>query len=137
MYGSWLALKKSLLFSLPFFMSLPVFTESALILRSKTPVVTSVDGNTSVASHFSKLPSMATDALTANLTERASGVMTKTGPWARTAETPEKSKNKAIVRNLFMGPPLEREIFPHRHAPKWVRKANSLPGAMELLKPNR
>src|SRR5580693_7327559 len=39
---------------------------------SKTPVVTSVDGNVSVASHWSNLPSRATDACTLNFIELSS-----------------------------------------------------------------
>src|SRR5271167_5119131 len=46
---------------------------------SNTPVVTSGDVNVRVASHLSKLPSIATDAFTKNLTVLASGVITKTG----------------------------------------------------------
>src|ERR1700689_761335 len=82
MYGSWLALKKSWLFNLLSFMPLPIFTESAEILISRTPEVTSVDGKVSVASHWLNLPSMATEAFTKNLTSLSSGVMVKTGPWA-------------------------------------------------------
>src|SRR5271169_1961399 len=50
---------------------------------SKTPVVTSVDVKARVASHLSKVPFMATDAFTANLTELSSVVNLKTGTWAR------------------------------------------------------
>jgi hypothetical protein len=48
-------------------------------LTSKTPVVTSGDLNAKVASHLSKVPSIATDAFTANLIVLAAGVITKTG----------------------------------------------------------
>src|SRR6202044_2273312 len=82
MYGSSLALKKTLLFNLLSFMPPPVFTESAEILRSSTPEVTSVDGKVSVASHLLNLPSMATEAFTKNLTSLCSGVTVKTGTWS-------------------------------------------------------
>jgi len=62
--GSCLTLKKSLLFNLPSFIPLPVFTLSAWILMSKTPVVTSGDVKVIAASHLSKVPSIATDAFT-------------------------------------------------------------------------
>src|SRR5882724_5872712 len=74
--------KKSLLFSLPSFMPLPVFTLSAWILTSKTAVVTSGDVNVRVASHLSKVQSIATDAFTKNLIELSSGVTTDTGTCA-------------------------------------------------------
>src|ERR1700679_2989793 len=95
MYGSSLALKKSLLFNLLSFMPLPVFTESAEILRSSTPEVTSVDGKVSVASHLLNLPSMATEAFTKNLTSLSSGVMVKTGPcaWANDNSADAKRQN--------------------------------------------
>jgi hypothetical protein len=66
-------------FSLPSFMPLPVFTRSAGILMSKTPVQTSGDVNVSAASHLSKLPLIATEALAKNLIELSSGVIAKTG----------------------------------------------------------
>src|SRR5579864_6447796 len=50
---------------------------------SKTPVDTSVDAKVKEASHLSKVPFMATDAFTANLTELSSVVNLKTGTWAR------------------------------------------------------
>ena len=46
---------------------------------SKTPVDTSVELNVSVASHFSKVPLIATEASTSNLTELSTGVIVKTG----------------------------------------------------------
>jgi hypothetical protein len=48
----------------------------------KTPVVTSVEVTVKVASHFSNLPSRATDAFTKNLMELSSGVTAKTGTCA-------------------------------------------------------
>jgi|HubBroStandDraft_6_1064221.scaffolds.fasta_scaffold147636_1 hypothetical protein len=50
---------------------------------SSMPDVTSVDEKVSVASHLLNLPSMATEALTKNLTSLSSGVIVKTGAWAR------------------------------------------------------
>src|SRR5277367_1864580 len=82
MNGLFATSKKSLPFSLPFFMPLPVSTEAASILRSKTPVVTSVDGNVRVASHLLNVPLIATDASTSNLTVLCTGVISYTGPCA-------------------------------------------------------
>src|ERR1700685_2315257 len=100
MYGSSLALKKSLLFNLLSFMPLPVSTESAEILTSSAPEVTSVDGKVSVASHLLNLPSMATEAFTKNLTSLSSGVMVKTGPCARANDgnTADAKRQKTINR---------------------------------------
>src|SRR5271165_7417012 len=82
MYGSSLALKKSLLFSFSSFMPLPVSTEAAWILMSKTPVVTSVEGNVIVASHLSNFPAIATEALTENWTLLPSCEIANTGTCA-------------------------------------------------------
>src|SRR5580698_3106279 len=81
MYGLSFASKKSLPFSLPSFRPLPVFTLFASTLMSSTPVVTSLDANFSVASHFSNTPSIGTDAFTLNviLNPPAGGVTTNTG----------------------------------------------------------
>ncbi len=100
MYGSWLALKKSLLFNLLSFMPLPVFTESAEILMSSTAEVTSVDGKVSVASHLLNLPSIATEAFTKNLTSLSSGVMVKTGPcaWANDGNSADAKRQKTVNR---------------------------------------
>src|SRR5580765_5346877 len=49
---------------------------------SKTAVVTSGDVNVRVASHFSKVPPIATDAFTKNLIELYSGVTTNSGTCA-------------------------------------------------------
>jgi hypothetical protein len=81
-------------------MPLPVFTLSDVILTSKTPVETSVEVKVSVASHWSNLPSMEIDALTAKCMELPSGVILITGTsagvcaglWAKTrgkGEEPE------------------------------------------------
>src|SRR5271165_626388 len=86
MYGSWAALKKSLLFSLSSFMPLPVFTVPAEILISRTPVESSGEVNFSVASHFWKSPWMATEAFTKNLIVLSPGVTTKTGASAWLSE---------------------------------------------------
>src|ERR1700683_3700109 len=100
MYGSWLALKKSLLFNLLSFMPLPVSTESAEILTSSAPEVTSVDGKVSVASHLLNLPSMATEAFTKNLTLLSSGVMAKTGPcaWANDGNSANAKRQTTVNR---------------------------------------
>src|SRR6516162_11871595 len=79
MYGACSASKKSLLFSFPSFMPLPVFTLAASILTSKTPDSAAVDVNVSAASHLSKVPSIGTDAFTANLIVLFTGVILKTG----------------------------------------------------------
>src|SRR5580704_10022256 len=81
MYGLFFASKKSLPFNLPSFRPLPVFTLAASTLMSKTPVVTSADVKFRVESHFSKTPSIGTDALTLNviLKPPAGGVISKTG----------------------------------------------------------
>src|SRR5271169_5017535 len=50
---------------------------------SKPPVEISGDVNVTVASHFSKVPSSATDAFTENLTVLSSCVILKTGTCAR------------------------------------------------------
>ena len=54
------------------------------------PVVESGDVNVRVASHFSKVPSIATDAFTPNLIVLSTGVILKTGtlagPCARVAD---------------------------------------------------
>jgi hypothetical protein len=65
--GLFFTSKNFSLFSLPFFMPLPVSTESASILMSRTPVVTSGDVNVRVELHLSNLPASATDAFTENL----------------------------------------------------------------------
>src|ERR1700691_4477072 len=100
MYGSSLALKKSLLFNLLSFMPLPVSTESAEILTSSAPEVTSVDGKVSVASHLLNLPSMATEAFTKNLTSLSSGVMVKIGPcaWATEGNSADARRQKIVNR---------------------------------------
>src|ERR1700719_10110 len=54
MAGKSFTLKKSLLFNLLFFRPLPVFTLSASISMSKTPLLTSVDENFMLAFHLSK-----------------------------------------------------------------------------------
>jgi hypothetical protein len=80
--GSLFTSKKSLLLSLSSLKLLPVFRVAAWILTSHTPVETSGEVNVRVASYLSKLPSIATDAFTKNLTELVSGVITKTGACA-------------------------------------------------------
>src|ERR1035441_5538443 len=69
---------------------------------SKAPVVTSVDVNVRAASHLSKVPSMATDAFTENLTELSSVVILKTGTCARLSDgnTADAKKKKTANRML-------------------------------------
>src|SRR5262249_24149455 len=73
---------------------------------SKTPVETSGEVNFRVASHLSKLPSIATEAFTKNLTVLTPGVTTKTGACARltdgsTADAKrQRTAMSAVVRML-------------------------------------
>ena len=75
--------KKSLLFSLPFFMPLPVFTLAAWTSMSKAAVVTSGLFIVRVAFHWSNLPTMETEDFTLNVTELETGVTSKTGTCAQ------------------------------------------------------
>src|SRR5215471_20933687 len=107
MYGSSFALKKSLLLSLSSFMPLPVSTLAASILISKTPVEGSVDVNVNVASHFSNLPSIATDALTPNFIVLCTGVILKTGTslgaWARVTDgITAQATTQRVMNRIFL-----------------------------------
>src|SRR5580698_11502716 len=63
---------------------------------SKTPVARSVDVNVRVASHLSKVPSIATDASTSNLILLSVGVISKTGtPAGACARGAEENKTDA------------------------------------------
>src|ERR1017187_3262768 len=53
---------------------------------SKTPVVSSGDVNVRLASHVSKVPAIATDAFTVNLTELSAWLTSKTGTCARLSD---------------------------------------------------
>src|SRR4029077_7635578 len=74
MVGKSFTSKKSFLFNLLFFRPLPVFTLSAWISMSKTPLLTSVDENFMLAFHLSKVPLMGTDDPTSNLIVLSTGV---------------------------------------------------------------
>src|SRR5215831_1268517 len=73
---------------------------------SKTPVETSGEVNFRVASHLSKLPSIATEAFTKNLIVLTRGVTTKTGACARltdgsTADAKrQRTAMSAVVRRF-------------------------------------
>src|SRR6266404_4191174 len=86
MVGESCALKKSLPFNLLFFRPLPVFTLSALISISKTPLRTSVDENFIVAFHLSKVPFIGTEDSTPNLMVLSTGVTSYTGTCALFAD---------------------------------------------------
>src|SRR5258708_30905096 len=96
--------KKSLPFSLPSFMPLPVFTLSAWILTSKTAVVTSGDVKARVASHLSKVPPIATDAFTKNLIELSSRVTTNTGTCALPRDGRAIAATRQRILNLSITP---------------------------------
>src|SRR5215471_1446839 len=82
-------------------MPLPVSTLAALILMSRTPLVASGEVKTMDASHLSKVPSIATDASTWNVTLLSTGVILKTGtPEAScAARVPAARNTKAAKRN--------------------------------------
>src|SRR5690242_18786234 len=67
---------------------------------SKTPVVTSGDVNVRVASHLSNLPAIATEALTENVIELPSCVITKVGACARLGgvSTADAARQKTAIR---------------------------------------
>src|SRR6516225_2899334 len=68
---------------------------------SNTPVITSGDVNVKVASHLSKVPLIATDASTSNLTELSTGVILNTGtPPASWARLVDASKTKARIQKM-------------------------------------
>src|SRR5271157_5906249 len=109
-------------------MPLPVSTESALILMSMTPVVTSVDGNVSVASHLLNLPSMATEAFTKNLMSLSSGVTAKTGTsCARLSDgnAADNTRHRRVANRMEYLPKLEQH---HNSGIPY-----GLPGAHRLL----
>ena len=64
--GSCSTLKKSSLFSVLSLRPLPVFTLAASIFTSNTALSAAVDVSVRDASHWSNVPSMATDACTWN-----------------------------------------------------------------------
>src|SRR5580698_7991697 len=72
--GDSFALKKSLPFNLLSFIWLPVLTLSASISMSKTALLTSLDENLMLASHFSKIPLIETEHSTPNLILLSVGV---------------------------------------------------------------
>jgi hypothetical protein len=72
-------------------------------LMSKTPVVTSADVNVRVASHWSKVPCMATEALTANDIELSAREIAKTGAsCARLTDggTTDAKRQRTTIRML-------------------------------------
>src|SRR5580704_691443 len=118
MNGSSLTLKKSLPFSLPSFIPLPVLTLAAAIFTSRTPDSTFGDVYVNVASHLSKTPSMATDAFTPNLIELSSWTILITGiPSGVCARLTEENARSAkqqtrfnrICHLLFVHPPIFRK----------------------------
>jgi hypothetical protein len=73
---------------------------------SKTAVSSAGDVNVRAASHLSKVPAIATDALTLNLTELSALVTSKTGTWARTVEDNTVDKSKHRIANRMTVPSL-------------------------------
>src|SRR5271154_3453899 len=73
----------------------------------KTPVLISGDVNTRVASHFSKVPSRATEAFTKNFTVLSPGVIAKTGACARATAGSAADTNRHRTANR-MEPLLEQ-----------------------------
>src|SRR5271154_4134362 len=65
----------------------------------KTPVLISGDVNTRVESHFSKVPSIATDAFTKNFTVLSPGVIAKTGACARVTDGSTAATNRQRTAN--------------------------------------
>src|SRR5580704_15235109 len=89
---------------------------------SKTPVVTSVDVKVSVASHLSKVPFMATDAFTANLTELSSVVNLNTGTWARLVDgSARKATKQSTANRMVLGVSFSDTKFL-----LWVAKGNQV-----------
>src|SRR5215467_8394827 len=87
-------------------MPLPVFTLSAAILTSRTPVEASLEVNVSVPSHWSNVPSIETDALTAKCMELPSGVILRIGispeAWARLmVENPRERRTICRESNVL------------------------------------
>src|SRR5271170_4129584 len=81
---------------------------------SKAPDSGSVDVNVRAASHLSKVPSMATDAFTENLTELSSGVILKTGACAGLSDgnTADAKKKKTANRMLPCARPFDINFLP-------------------------
>src|SRR5215510_6866015 len=77
--GSCSTLKKSSPFSVLSLSPLPVFTLAAWIFTSNTALSAAGDVNVRDASHWSNVPSMATDADTWNLIVLSTGVIVNTG----------------------------------------------------------
>src|SRR5271170_5124332 len=73
----------------------------------KTPVLISGDVNTRVESHFSKVPSIATEAFTKNLMVLSPGVIAKTGACARVTDGSAADTNRQRTANR-MGSLLEQ-----------------------------
>src|SRR5260370_28513967 len=73
------------------------------MLMSKTPVDTSGDVNVRVASNLSKVPFIATDASTSNLTELSTGVISKTGACARLTDGSTVEAKRQRIVSLMLG----------------------------------
>src|SRR5580765_2227022 len=71
---------------------------------SKTPVLISGDVNTRVASHLSKVPVIATEAFTSNLTLLSAGVIAKTGAcaWLANGRTADATRHKIVSRTNYL-----------------------------------
>src|SRR6516162_4211355 len=70
---------------------------------SRTPVSASLDGYVIVASHLSSVPSMATEALTANRTELPSFVIWITGISAAVCASIPSAKNTRLTQTAALG----------------------------------
>src|SRR6204780_3291946 len=98
--GLFLTSKKSLLFSLLFFIPLPVSTLSAWISTSNLPDETSADMNVRLAVHLSKVPLIDTDASTSNFMWLCTGVIAKTGtPAGACAKAAEENRTDTRKAN--------------------------------------
>src|SRR6266852_5273913 len=73
------------------------------MLTAKTPVVTSGDVNVRVASHWSKVPWIATDAFTLNAIELPAWVIAKTGAsCARLTDGSTTAANRQRATNCIL-----------------------------------
>src|SRR5262252_10980835 len=113
--------KKSLPFSLPFFIPLPVSTLAAWILISSTPVVSSGEVNVSVASHLSNFPAILTDDFTWKLIQLSTGVISKIGacdrlssgntPATRMQKIAGRMRNRLIVIFRLLEKELGEQLY--------------------------
>lgn len=93
---------------------------------SRTPVETSGDVNVSAASHLSKLPLIATEALTENLIELSSGVIAKTGACARltNGNTVEAKRHRTANRMEAFRDHVDPSFTPPKRLPPGVTASN-------------